>query len=67
MGKDDPKNVKKLAADAAKRAAAAKAKKEAKQPTVGKRMRRMGDKPKPKPPPKNVLKLIGDALKKKGK
>jgi len=61
----DPKNVKKLAAEAQQRKAA-KVKKEKPKPTVAGRMRRMGDKPKPKGQPTNVLKLIADALKRKG-
>jgi hypothetical protein len=68
MAKNDPKNVKKLAKDAAARSAKAKAEKAKKQPTVGGRIRRLGsDSPPPKGKPNAVLKLITDALKRQGK
>lgn len=63
--KKEPKAVKKLAADAAKRQAA---KKHKHPPSIGKRIRLVGEKPKPpKNPPSAVIKLISDALKRKDK
>jgi hypothetical protein len=69
----DPKNVKKLAADAAARAAASKQPKK-KPPVVAKQMRLRGkakaDPPLPKKPkgkPNAVLKLITDAIDRRGK
>lgn len=61
----DAKNVKKLAADAAARAAASKKTKES--PTVAKRMRLRGKDKKAKGKPSAVLKLITEALDRKGK
>jgi hypothetical protein len=66
-GQRDPKNVKKLAADAAQRA---KAKPKKPPPTVAKKIRLIGGKPPPVPPkprgkPNAVLKLITDAINRK--
>jgi len=59
--KRQPKNVQKLAADAAARSAEKPAKR---QPTVAKKIRlRGGQPPKAKGKPNAVLKLITDALK----
>lgn len=63
--KREPRNVQKLAADAAKRTAAKKAKKPP--PTVAKKMRLRGGKtpapaPQPRGKPNAVLKLISDAI-----
>jgi hypothetical protein len=52
------KNVRKLIAD--------KTKEPKRKPTVAKEMR-LRKKPKPKEPPSSVLKLITDALRRKGK
>lgn len=62
----DPKNVKKLIAKSEAKAKAKKAKPTKQQPTVAGRMSLRGGKPKPKGAPAAVLKLITDALKRKG-
>lgn len=60
----DAENVKRLAAEAAKRQANKKTKQ---QPTVAKRIRkRKQDPPPKKSKPNAVLKLISDAMKRKG-
>lgn len=61
MAKNPAKNVNKLIA-----AQTPKPKKKTTEATLPQRFKRKPVKRAPKPPPKNVLKLITDALKKKG-
>lgn len=64
----EPKNVKKLAADAQRRKAAQTRKETKRQPTAAGKIRlRKAVPPTPKGKPNAVLKLIADALDRKGK
>jgi hypothetical protein len=69
--KKPAKNVEKLAADAQRRTAAKTRKQQKHEPTIGKKLRRLGDNPPPPPKrkaqPSAVLNLIANAMKKKGK